>query len=81
MTIRLSEVSKGFKGRVTLVQATPEEESEKSIERLRELGVFVGSEISVEHEALFKDPMVIRVRGTKVALRRIDANCVSVEEL
>jgi ferrous iron transport protein A len=74
---KLSQVGVGFKGKVVKVNELGEELG-ASLLRLRELGVFEGSHIEVEHQAVLGDPIIINVRGTKVALRKVDADAVVV---
>ena len=48
--------------------------------RLMEMGFLEGSRIEVVHQAPFGgDPMVIRVRGALVAIRRQEGNLIDVE--
>jgi ferrous iron transport protein A len=47
--------------------------------RLLEMGLLVGSEVEVVHEAPFwGDPIAVRVRGTLIAMRRSEANQILV---
>jgi Fe2+ transport system protein FeoA len=49
--------------------------------RLVELGLCAGEWVSVVHEApVSKDPIVIDVCGTRLALRRADAALILVDE-
>lgn len=50
------------------------------VRRLMELGFIDGSIIELRHEApFFKDPIAVLVRGMVVALRRYEAELISVE--
>lgn len=50
------------------------------LRRLMELGFIDGSIIEIRHEGpLFKDPVAVLVRGMVVALRRYEAELISVE--
>jgi ferrous iron transport protein A len=50
--------------------------------RLLEMGFLEGSRVEVVHEAPWgKDPIVVRVRGALIALRRQEANQVRIEIL
>ncbi len=42
-------------------------------ERLRELGLVFGTRVRCERQAPLNDPIVYRVRGTLLAIRREDA--------
>ena len=47
--------------------------------RLMEMGFIPGAEIEIVHEApFFKDPMIVRVRGALIALRRAEASLIRV---
>ena len=50
-------------------------------DRLRELGFCAGTEISLERRAPLGDPVVYRLRGTRIALRRSEAGLIKVREL
>lgn len=48
-------------------------------ERLEELGFLEGVSVQMVQEAPFgKDPIMIKVRGTLLGLRRAEAKCVEV---
>ena len=48
-------------------------------QRLEEMGFFSGSVVELMHEAPFgRDPIVVKVRGTLLALRRKEACVVEV---
>ncbi|MDR3606136.1 MAG: FeoA domain-containing protein [Oligoflexia bacterium] len=55
--------------------------SVKTLEtRLLEIGFLEGSHVEIVHEAPWgKDPIVVRVRGALIALRRQEADLVEVE--
>ena len=49
------------------------------IQRMMEMGFLEGSAVEVVHEApIGRDPVVVRVRGSLIALRRNEANAVEV---
>ncbi|WP_374763532.1 FeoA family protein [Yunchengibacter salinarum] len=51
-----------------------------TVNRLRELGFCEGSHVEIAHESPFgRDPIVVRVDGMTVALRRAEAERVLVE--
>ena len=48
--------------------------------RLMEMGFVEGSLVEIVHEAPYgRDPIAVRVRGSLIALRRQEANCVEVQ--
>ena len=49
--------------------------------RLMEMGMTVGTEIEVAHEAPFGGAIAVRCRGTLIALRLDDAQIVEVSPL
>jgi ferrous iron transport protein A len=46
--------------------------------RLMELGFTPGQEVSVVARSFFKDPMAVSVRGTIIALRKSEAECIKI---
>lgn len=53
--------------------------SVEMVHRLLEMGFLEGSPLEVVHQApLSHDPLVVRVRGALIALRRSEANWVEV---
>jgi ferrous iron transport protein A len=46
--------------------------------RLMELGFTPGQEVSVVARSPFKDPMAVSVRGTVIALRSGEAECIKI---
>ncbi len=54
---------------------------EPLLKRLMDLGVIEGEQVFVLHEAPFgKDPIAVQVRGTLLALRRVEASAVIVQK-
>ncbi len=49
--------------------------------RLADRGIVVGVEIKVQEKALFGGPMIVRVRGSLLALRRCEAHEIEVERV
>lgn len=47
--------------------------------RLMELGFTPGQEVSVIAKSPFKDPLAISVRGTIIALRSEEAECIKID--
>lgn len=76
MPQKLGELEKGQIARILSFQ----ESEDGVIQRLMEIGLIEGARIEVVHEAPFsRDPIVVRARGALIALRRNEANQVSVE--
>jgi ferrous iron transport protein A len=78
MPMTLTESPRSTALRVTAVKA--HDSDDIIARRLMELGFIPGAVIVIRQEApLLKDPMAILVRGMVVALRRYEAERVSVE--
>ena len=46
--------------------------------RLMELGFTPGQEVTVVAKSPFKDPLAVSVRGTIIALRKTEAECIKI---
>ena len=46
--------------------------------RLMELGFTPGQEVTVVAKSPFKDPLAVSVRGTIIALRKSEAECIKI---
>ncbi|HRE11114.1 MAG TPA: FeoA family protein [Ignavibacteria bacterium] len=46
--------------------------------RLMELGFTPGQEVTVVAKSPFKDPVAVSVRGTIIALRKNEAECIKI---
>ena len=46
--------------------------------RLMELGFTPGQEVTVVAKSPFKDPLAVSVRGTVIALRKGEAECIKI---
>lgn len=46
--------------------------------RLMELGFTPGQEVTVIAKSPFKDPLAVSVRGTIIALRKAEAECIKI---
>jgi ferrous iron transport protein A len=81
--VALSEIRPGFRGRIIRIDipehgsfGIPADELER---RLLEIGFTEGAHIEVLHEGLFgRDPIVVLVDGTRIALRRREAAVIFV---
>ncbi len=50
--------------------------SHPSCARLLEIGFTPGQEIQLVNSSLFKDPMAFSLRGTLIAVRKHEADCI-----
>ncbi len=46
--------------------------------RLLELGFTPGQEVTIVAKSPFKDPLAVSVRGTIIALRKSEAECIKI---
>jgi Fe2+ transport system protein FeoA len=53
--------------------------SHPSSKRIIEHGFTPGQIIELVYQSLFKDPIVVSIRGTLIALRRSEANCIKLK--
>ena len=71
---RLSEIALNRSCRIERLEGP-----RRDCDRLLDLGFTPGEEVIVTHEVPFGDPLVVRVRGTLLALRRREASWIFVE--
>ena len=77
-TKKLGELRPGDRGLIYKV-AAPEDATTK---KFMDIGILEGSTFELVHEAPFGgDPIVVRVRGALIAIRRLDAGYVEVTEV
>ena len=70
---RLGDLKRGDSGTIVGVEGAAE------FSRFLEMGLLKGSRVQVMHEAPFTgDPIAVRVRGSLIALRRNEANSITV---
>ena len=50
-----------------------------SVSRLQELGFIKGERVLLKSKIIFGEPFIVEVRGTQIALRKSEANCIFVE--
>ncbi len=74
MGISLDKLPVGKAGRVLKVNGAGD-----SITRLMEMGLVVGSLVKVERTSPFGCPIAIRLKGTYIAIRRLDAQEILLE--
>ncbi len=48
------------------------------VSRLGELGFIRGEKILFKSKIIFGEPLIVEVRGTQIALRKSEANCLLV---
>ena len=48
-------------------------------DRLFEIGFSLNEEIIVQQQLLWNGPMIVAVRGTQVALRESEAQCIKIQ--
>ena len=53
--------------------------SHPSSRRILEIGFTPGQEIELINSSVFDDPLAFSIRGTLIALRRNEADCIKVE--
>lgn len=70
------EMEKNTRAKVCKVDA-----DDMLLRRLEELGVMVGVEIEILDRLPFSGPVILRVSGTKMALRQGEARCIKVQIL
>jgi ferrous iron transport protein A len=69
----LSSQKNGFSGTIRDLIG-----DEVLVSRLRELGFICGEVISIQGRAPFGEPIIVSVRGTSVALRKKEAQCIQI---
>lgn len=70
---KLSDAVVGKKYSIQKIQGPTQ-----TTERLLELGFCKGETVEVFQRSLFGDPLVIKVRQTRVALRKNEAECIEI---
>ena len=79
-TLKLGEMTKGFKGRVTGIEAKKNEQDNHMSDHLRELGFSEGLSVELLHHSPFgRDPIAVKIGSMTIALRRKQANHIIVE--
>ena len=68
-----AELKSGEKGVISDVDS-----SHPSARRILEIGFTPGQEIELINISAFNDPLAFAVRGTVIAIRRSEANCIKV---
>jgi Fe2+ transport system protein FeoA len=68
-----SELKFGEKARIASVN-----ENHPSSRRILEVGFTPGQEIELVNKSIFNDPLAFSVRGTLIAIRKNEADCIIV---
>ncbi len=74
MTVQLSSLGPGEKGRVTGFRG-----SNPAFQRIRSMGVTTGALVEVERVAPMGDPVELKVRGYHLSLRKDELEGIKVE--
>lgn len=74
--VTLADVGKGARAKVVSVTG-----SGVAVQRLLEMGLTTGTEVTLVRFAPLGDPIEVKVRGYLLTLRRADARCVAVVPL
>ena len=78
-TITLAQLSVG---EPAIIKSIEDDNSNKNlIQRMMEMGLTVGTTVSIAHLAPFGGAIAVNCRGSLVALRIEDTNCIRVEKL
>jgi len=64
-------------GEIGIINAI--DEAHPSSRRVLEFGFTPGQEIELINKSLFNDPLAFAVRGTIIAIRKDEANCIKLE--
>ncbi len=74
MTVRtLNEVPLNFEGIIISLAG-----DDLLVSRLQELGFIRGEPVKVRGRAPFGEPLLVEVRGTTIALRKREAQCIQL---
>ncbi len=73
MNVPLSTLKRKVQSRITSI------EGEDVLTRLMELGIMPGAVFTIQNRAPFNGPLAILVNGTKIIIRRREADCILVE--
>jgi len=68
-----ADLKKGEKGTIMLI-----DETHPSARRILEVGFTPGQEIELITKSLFSDPIAFAVRGTLIAIRKNEAECIKL---
>lgn len=74
MSSTLIQADKGQKVKVVAIQGNA-----IVCDRLFEIGFLPDEEIIVQQKLLWNGPMIVEVRGSQVALRKSEAECITIQ--
>jgi Fe2+ transport system protein FeoA len=74
MNFTLLQAAKGKKLKVLKIEG-----DSVICDRLFEIGFSVDEEIEIQQQLLWNGPMIVAVRGTQVALRESEAQCITIQ--
>jgi ferrous iron transport protein A len=66
----------GFQGKIQNISG-----HETIVERLYEMGFTPGESIHLQSRVLFGEPFIVSIRGTSIALRKDEAQCIEVSDV
>lgn len=69
-----AELTFGEKRTISAIDA-----SHPSHKRIMEIGFTPGQEIELVNKSFFDDPIAISIRGSLVAIRKIEADCIKIK--
>lgn len=72
--IALSELRRGQRGRISAIDHV----DPHIVARLRRLGFMPGTEVAVQRKAPLGDPVVYRVAGASICLRKTQSRSIAV---
>lgn len=81
-SLTLNQIPKNQKAIITAIddREHPSAEANSIEKRLLEMGFVEGAPVMLLHEAPFsRDPLIVRLRNNRVAIRRSEAKCIQVE--
>jgi Fe2+ transport system protein FeoA len=70
---RASELEFGEKVKISYI-----DENHPSSRRILEVGFTPGQEIELINKSIFNDPLAFSVRGTLIAIRKNEADCIII---
>jgi ferrous iron transport protein A len=80
--LTLDQIPKNKKAQITAIndRLHPHAELNNIEKRLLEMGFVEGAPVMLLHEAPFsKDPLIVRLRNNRIAIRRSEAKCIEVQ--
>ena len=75
MSGSLAEKKPGFEYTIASIEGEP-----FRVSRLQELGFIRGQKLLYKSKVIFGEPLIVEVRGTQIALRKVEAECIRISE-